>query len=264
MIRHGVRRLAASIQRLSRLRRFRPVDVSHAFLIGAMKCGTWTMFKLLRGHPQIAASRPKELKFFSTTPRAEWHRYHEYFDLTPSTKVLLEGTTQYSKHPDTTDVAFKISLYDRSSKFIYLMRDPIRRVESQLAHRVARREIPEGADARAREIRRAINYSKYFTQLGIYASIFGVEQIYARTFESFVADQEGTVRECCEFLGIEQPSEVHVLPPQNVRKRDNGADKIALTAAEKHLIRETLYREVLSLEAAFGISTRAWKDFWQS
>jgi len=228
-----------------------------------MKCGTWTMFKLLRAHPQIAVSKPKELKFFSRMPAAEWHRYHEHFGITKRTRVLLEGTTQYSKHPDTTDIAYKISLYDPNAKFIYLMRDPIRRVESQLAHRVARREIRSGAAARALEIERAINYSRYFTQLGIYASIFGVEPIYARTFESFVADQEGTVRECCDFLGIEQPRKVQALPPQNVRKSANGADKVALTEAEKDLIREKLYREVLSLETAFGISTREWKDFWQ-
>lgn len=263
MMRDGIRRLAASVLRLRGSRRRRQGALKHAFLIGGMKCGTWTMFKLLQAHPQVAASNPKELKFFSRNARDQWHKYHEHFAITPRTEVLLEGTTQYSKYPDTTDIAYKISLYDPNARFIYLMRDPIRRVESQLAHRVARREIRAGAEARAREIERAIHYSMYFTQLGIYASIFGVEQVYARTFESFVADQEGTVRECCVFLGIDQPNEVRALPPQNVRRSDNGADRIALTEAEKDLIRERLYREVLSLEAAFGISTRAWKDFWK-
>src|SRR5690606_31684915 len=103
MIRRGVRRLAASIFRLARSGRPAPAEVSHAFLIGGMKCGTWTMFKLLRAHPQIAVSKPKELKFFSRMPAAEWHRYHEHFDITKRTRVLLEGTTQSSKRPDTAE-----------------------------------------------------------------------------------------------------------------------------------------------------------------
>lgn len=222
------------------------------------------MFKLLRKHEEIAPSKPKELKFFSRNGRDAWHTYHEHFEISPHTRVLLDGTTQYSKHPDTTDIAYKISLYDPNAKFIYLMRDPVRRVESQLAHRVARQEIRSGPAARAREIRRAINYSKYYTQLGIYASIFGVEQIYARTFESFVADQEGTIKECCEFLGVRVPEGFEALPPQNVRKSDHGADQIALTEAEKDLIRKKLYWEVRSLETGFGISTREWTAFWQS
>lgn len=222
------------------------------------------MFKLLRKHEQIAPSKPKELKFFSRTERSEWHTYHQHFNITPKIKVLLDGTTQYSKHPDTTDIAYKISLYDPKAKFIYLMRDPVKRVESQLAHRVARQEIEPSPEARAREIKRAINYSKYFTQLGIYASIFGVERIYARTFESFVSDQQGTVKEICEFLNIDIPKEVEALPPQNVRRSDHGADKIKLTDSEKELIRKRLYWEMLSLETGFGISTRAWQDFWQT
>lgn len=235
---------------------------AHVFFIGGMKCGTWTLFKLLRKHPQISASSPKELKFFTRNGRDAWHRYHENFGIKPDTKVLLDGTTQYSKYPDFPDVAYKISLFDPQAKFIYLMRDPVRRVESQLAHRVARREIRDGNEARAREIGRAIHYSRYYTQAGIYANLFGVERIYMKTFESFVADQERTVREICEFLGIEQPKVVKPLPPQNARKPDNGASEIALTVAEKRLIRERLKWEIRCLEVVFGVQTAEWKDFW--
>ena len=241
-----------------------PVRPTHAFLIGGMKCGTWTLFKLLRKHQQIAPSSPKELKFFTRNDRDAWHHYPENFDLKPGAKVLLDGTTQYSKYPHVPDVAYKISLYDPEAKFIYLMRDPVRRVESQLAHRVARNEIGSSKAARTREIGRAIHYSRYFTQAGIYANLFGVERIYMKTFESFVADQESTVREIFEFLGVEQPKIVESLPPQNERKPDNGADEIDLTEAEKELIRQQLQWEVRSLEAAFDIETAEWKDFWDA
>lgn len=237
---------------------------THVFLIGGMKCGTWTTFKLLRRHPRIAHSRPKELKFFSKNDRSQWGAYHDHFEINEKTKILFDGTTQYAKHPDTTDIAYNISRFDPKAKFIYMMRDPVKRVESQLAHRVARDEIKTDAKSRAAEISKAINYSRYFTQMGIYANIFGPEQIYAQTFERLISDQEGVARECFAFLGVKQPKKVEALPPQNVRRTDRGAEKIELTDAEKARIRKALYWEVRCLETAFGVDTSKWHTFWDS
>ena len=238
------------------------MSYSHAFLIGGMKCGTWSMFKLLRKHGQIAWCKPKEAKFFTKTARADWGDYHDHFEIKENTRVLLDGTTQYSKHPDTPDIAYKLSQFDKSARFIYLMRDPIKRIESQLAHRTARQELKPGAGPRAKELRRAVNYTRYFTQLGIYANIFGLEQIYPQTFENFIANQEKVARECFRFLGVRQPKQVQALPPQNVRKPDNGADKLALTPEEIDSIRNELHWEVRCLETAFGIDTSKWTNFW--
>jgi hypothetical protein len=236
--------------------------LTHAFLIGGMKCGTWTMFKLLRKHPAIAGSRPKELKYFTTSPFGQWDDYHSNFNIRPRTKVLLEGTVQYSRHPDTKDSAYKISQFDPAARFIYLMRDPVARIESQLAHRVARKEIEPTDEAREKELRKAIAFSRYFTQAGAFASIFGHEQMYLQTFETFVQDQVTVVKEIFGFLGVKVPDEVEALPPQNVRRAEHGADKLALTPQEEDRIRESLRVEALSLTTAFGLDTSGWKRFW--
>ncbi|MEX0426256.1 sulfotransferase domain-containing protein [Nocardioides sp. DS6] len=236
--------------------------LTHAFLIGGMKCGTWTMFKLLRKHPAIAASKPKELKYFTNSAFGEWDDYHANFDIKPRTKVLLEGTVQYSRHPDTKDSAYKISRFDPSARFIYLMRDPVARIESQLAHRIAREEIDLTDQARRRELQKAISFSQYFTQAGAFASIFGPEQMYLQTFEHFVRNQVSVVEEIFGFLGVKVPDGVEALPPQNVRRADHGADRFALTAEEEDMIRDSLHDEAQSLTTAFGIDTSVWKRFW--
>jgi len=240
------------------------MSYSHAFLIGGMKCGTWTMFKLLRKHVQIAVCKPKEAKFFSKTERAQWGTYHELFNIEEQTRVLLDGTVQYSRHPDTANIAYQLFQFDKSARFIYLMRDPVRRIESQLAHRIARQEIKKDPGHRAKELRRAVNYSRYFTQLGIYANIFGLEQIYPQTFENLIVNQVNVARDCFEFLGLKQPKRVQALPPQNVRKPDHGADKLVLTTSEIDAIRNELHWEVRCLETAFGIDTSKWTSFWDT
>lgn len=236
--------------------------LTHAFLIGGMKCGTWTMFKLLRKHPAIAASKPKELKYFTNSAFGQWDDYHSHFDIGPRTKVLLEGTVQYSRHPDTRDSAYKISRFDPAARFIYLMRDPVARIESQLAHRIAREEIATTEKARRRETKKAIAFSQYFTQAGAFASIFGPDQLYLQTFEHFVRNQVSVVEEVFGFLGVKVPDGVEALPPQNVRRADHGADRFALTAEEEDMIRESLRDEALSLTTTFGVDTSAWKRFW--
>ena len=238
--------------------------LTHAFLIGGMKCGTWTMFKLLRQHHALAPSKPKELKYFTRSDFGDWDDYHEHFDVRPGTKVLLDGTVQYSRHPDTKDSAFKIARFDPAARFIYLMRDPVARIESQLAHRIAREEIELDEGSRRREVKKGIWFSKYFTQAGIYASIFGPDQLYLQTFEHFVRNQGSVAGEIFRFLGVKVPDVVEALPPQNVRRGDHGADRVTLTTDEEDRIRDSLRVETLSLSSAFGVDTSAWKRFWSS
>jgi hypothetical protein len=236
--------------------------LTHAFLIGGMKCGTWTMFKLLRKHPAISASRPKELKYFTKTPVGQWDDYESNFGIGPATKILLEGTVQYSRHPDTKDSAFKIGQFDPAARFIYLMRDPVARVESQLAHRIARAEIADTDDARRNELDKAVSFSRYFSQAGAFASIFGPDQMYLQTFEHFVRNQVSVVGEIFSFLGVRMCDGIEELPPQNVRLADHGADKIALTSAEEDMIRQALRTDALSLTTAFAVDTSGWQRFW--
>ena len=107
----------------------------HLLLIGAQKCGTSSLFHLLVTHPDILPSTKKEPEFFS---RSQGHRKNdilEYTDLWPGRdKVpgayLLEASTGYTKYPEEIGVAQRIFEADIDPHFIYVTRDPFKRIES--------------------------------------------------------------------------------------------------------------------------------------
>lgn len=69
-------------------------------ILGAMKAGTTSLFNYLAQHPEISPCSTKEPFYFS-------HHYHKnpnkYLSLWPKQdwehKVLLEGSTSYTKYP---------------------------------------------------------------------------------------------------------------------------------------------------------------------
>ena len=71
-------------------------------IIGAMKSGTTTLFRLLAQHPQIARPSEKEPHFFSRAERFEngLSHYQNLWKWRPGFhKVALEASTGYTKFP---------------------------------------------------------------------------------------------------------------------------------------------------------------------
>ena len=126
-------------KRLNRDRQRRDL-AQPVFLIGAMKCGTNTIFHTLKNHPEVSIPRAKELDYFLRNADASASGFRDNFKINENTKVLLDGTTQYSKFPDRPHCAVKIHKVFPDAKIIYMMRDPIARAESQIAHHIARGE----------------------------------------------------------------------------------------------------------------------------
>ena len=106
-------------------------------IIGAMKCGTTSLYAYLGQHPQVCPSLEKESNFFiaeRSWPRGlDW--YHALWNWVPGTHtVALEASTGYTKRPMFEGVADRIASVDADFRFVYLMRDPIARVESHHRH----------------------------------------------------------------------------------------------------------------------------------
>ena len=111
-------------------------------IIGAMKCGTTSLFAYLAQHPQIAACRKKETFFFSAN--GCWNRgfdwYQSLWDWNPdSHKIALEASVDYTRIPSYPNAAERIAtLSDRANfKFIYILRNPLERIESHYTHGLA-------------------------------------------------------------------------------------------------------------------------------
>ena len=77
-------------------------------VIGAMKCGTTSLYRYLRAHPQIQMAEPKELHFFSEPEvwARGWDWYEQRFPVREAATVAVgEASTSYTKYPQYPNVA---------------------------------------------------------------------------------------------------------------------------------------------------------------
>jgi len=109
------------------------------FIIGAMKCGTSSLFEYLAEHPEIARCSVKEPGFFSADTSwkkgIDWYQQLWQWD-SKVHKIALETSVDYTKAHIYRDVARKISTLKANCKFIYIMRNPLYRIESHYIHGV--------------------------------------------------------------------------------------------------------------------------------
>lgn len=132
-------------------------------VIGAQKAGTTWLFEQLREHPQIFASRPKELHYFSDIDNhaTGWDEYRWRFQrvrrLRPWHRAAGEGTPNYLwTAPHGTDVwsapwdetTWRHGLPDRIAdtlgegvRLIVMLRDPVDRAISAFYHHVAMERV---------------------------------------------------------------------------------------------------------------------------
>lgn len=202
---------------LTPLNRNRPVPITrYALIIGAMKSGTTTLFNYLAQHPAIAGAYPKEPGFFAFDEVFAQGRgwYDSLFDFAPARHVwALDGSTDYSKYPFCGDVRARMAAFpDAEFRLIYLMRHPLRRIESHARHvQRARRELgrqvsdrpDHGLDSGISPV--SIAASRYAAQLDQYRDLFDAGRVKLLTLEQFTADPTRHVTEACAFLGLDPP-----------------------------------------------------------
>lgn len=210
-----------------------PID-RFALIIGAMKSGTTTLFERLGAHPEVAPSRPKEPDFFSRNwqQAGSLDEYRNLWSWDPARhSVALEGSTSYTMLPRERGIVERIRTLERTAprevdlKFIYVMRDPIQRIASQLSHVATRRA---GKDRlREEDFAHAIQVSRYAMQLDPYRLRWSGEAILPLLYETLVADPEGTLLRVQDFLGLQPaPSEPERASVARNTRTDLAADQI--------------------------------------
>ncbi|MEM7236478.1 MAG: sulfotransferase domain-containing protein [Pseudomonadota bacterium] len=186
----------------------------YILIIGAMKCGTTTLFDLLAQHPAIAPCRPKEPGFFAFEDRwaegFEW--YERLFSFDPAAhRFGLDASTDYTKRPFVTGVVDRLAASaPRRFKLIYLMRDPVERIESHARHvQRTRMEIGKtvshrpdhSLDAGVSPVSLAI--SRYAEQLDPFRDYLDRGDLLLLTLDDLTGRQDETIARVFDFLGLE-------------------------------------------------------------
>lgn len=176
-------------------------------IIGAMKAATSSLHRYLAEHPRIATSTPKELDFFIEPRYSEkgidWYR--QQFGHPPDALSAGESSVNYTKCHEFGGVAERMHRHVPDAKLIYVLRDPIERIESQWVHAVgAGKWRGDFASAvRDPETSPMVQTSRYWTQLDQYLACYDADQIRIMSYEALSADPRAAVREVLEFIGLD-------------------------------------------------------------
>lgn len=177
-----------------------------ALIIGAMKCGTTSLFAYLSQHPEIASCTDKEPCFFSLERNWSkgWDWYQDLWEWDPSThKVAMEASTSYTRIPAYLNAAAHMATVDARFKFIYVVREPIQRIESHYTYSYANGFAESQTPLSAGIDRRIIEASKYAKQLREYSQRFPKEDILVVPFEALKQDPLGLARKICGFIEVD-------------------------------------------------------------
>jgi hypothetical protein len=115
----------------------------------------------------------------------------------------LDGSTGYTRMPYSPDPTERMAETGWDFRFIYLMRDPVERIESHLRHGRARGwnyttgDVSEGVDGKL------IAISRYAAQLDPYVARFGRNSVLLLRHEDLRDRPREVTRRTCEFLGID-------------------------------------------------------------
>lgn len=200
----------------------------YIIIIGAMKSGTTTLFDVLARHPEIAQASDKEPGFFAFeeifAKGFEW--FDGLFDFDPKVhQYRLEASTDYTKAPFVTGVWERMTQDpDVEVKLLYIMRHPLRRLESHAQHtqryrrEVGRQDSPRHSHSLDDGISQvSLAISSYGAQLDAYQTAWQNGQLHCLTLEDLKNNPAATLADVWNFLQLEPPAEdARTLRPSNV------------------------------------------------
>jgi hypothetical protein len=187
------------------------------FLVGAMKSATTYLSDLLREHPAIFMSSPKEPCHFvdGRVLRKAWphmwglgywrsvDQYLGLFARAGDAKVIGEASTTYSQAPMFSGVPQRILELSPEARFIYVMRDPVERTISHYWHRVRYWGERRWLDTAIRVDPQYVDTSHYAMQLAVYLRHASRERIYVVTYEALLADSGRQLQDIYAWLGVD-------------------------------------------------------------
>lgn len=255
-----VDRIRRKLSRVNqRLGVYQPRIEEFCFIIGAMKSGTTTLYSYLVQHPVIARNHfQKEPEFFSRreAPKDLRPYYRQWLPKPFQRQIALEASTGYMKRPSFPNVAERVKALPGRKHFVAILRDPVDRIESHLAHNTAAAGLPSSGE-RADRVH-ALAVSRYAMQLDAYRAAFAGAPLKIVLFEQFREDPIAVLRDICQHLEIDADFPFRILPPQNTRSRDAQAQSVRLSSEIRAELAAELAPDMARLRDEYGVDISRW------
>lgn len=176
-------------------------------VIGAMKCASSSLRRGLGQHPEICFLDGSDPSFFSDESQWQrgWSWYHGLFDPSAA-RVIGEGSNSYSMQAQYPCCARRIAESLPAVKLIYIVRDPLTRIEStwiqvrshggENVHHNFNRSVLSDTD-------HLIDPTDYWKQINAYRDYFSDDQILILFTEDLKADPMAFFYRCFIFLDVD-------------------------------------------------------------
>jgi hypothetical protein len=127
---------------------------------------------------------------------------------TGSATVWGEGTQAYTMRSLCPDVAARVAEAIPSAKLLYVVRDPVRRLESNFRFMIRDGEVAPSVDindalSQPFFMDRLVLRSKYQWQLEPWRECFPEDQIQITFFEDYLRDRPAALERIFHFLGVD-------------------------------------------------------------
>lgn len=269
------------------------------FIPGAPRCGTTSLDAILRQHPDILMSDPKEPNIFGK----QWDRgggiQHRCYSAHSGQKAIGDATPYYL---GTGGVVVRIQSEVPHARFIVCLREPVARTVSHFDFRRANGlELRRFGDVlKAGRAADVIRHSCYGANLAEFMECFSRERFTFVELEDLAKRPSETVAGVLGFLEVEplelaashvnesrppgggvsatilrgaQRTGVGRVMPAGVKRRvrrvirrvnrlQREGDKTVLTPAEREQLVEIFDPEVRQLEDLTGLEFDRWRQTW--
>ena len=178
-------------------------------VIGAARCGTSTLYVLLRQIPSICLTDFKECNFF--IEQLNYSKGRDWYEnlFADKSKVCGDISPLYSMDHKFGNVAKRLKKNAPDVRIIYIVRDPVERAWSHYQQSYfSEPEAPLAADLPNHDLFDHISLtSSYLEQLEPYLELFPSEHVLILRFKQLKEDPKGFVKRICKFVEADVSSE---------------------------------------------------------
>jgi hypothetical protein len=213
-------------------------------VIGAMKCGTSSLYEYLKVHPDICMSFRKETDFFCLSKRYE--RGLSWYESQFKRPALAygEASPNYTKADLFPHVPERMKAALPNVKLIYVLRDPVERTVSEYLHLTVkgyeRRPMLEALTATV-GYNPYVAESQYHRQLSEFLKFYDASQILLLTSEQLRCDTAAAMRQVYGFVGVDPSFKSPVFNHAYHRTVDKLAAKNPLAKLTRQLWTKGIY-----------------------
>lgn len=215
------------------------MQLPNFLIIGAMKCGTTTVWADLAQHPDVFMPSNKEPSGLYWCKSSQGtRRYARLFRGARGATAIGEASTDYSKLPSTEGTAaLALDVLGPDVQIIYMVRNPLDRVVSHYRHEFSHGRESRPINTAVVETSAYVDYSRYAWQLEPWKTAFG-SNVHTIHFERYVDDRVAGLARLAGILGIDPLA----FPEPEPAGRNRSDDRAIPRRAVRGPVRSGLYR----------------------